>query len=82
MKCSVFIWVFTVSKITHLGVSRIQRINKEKTIAINCDWDYNQACITRGGSRISGKGVRMYKGMGVRFAVDQVISGRYRGGSG
>ena len=68
MKCSVFIWVFTVCKNTLLGVSRIQRVNKVETIAINRDWVYNQACITRGGIRISGKGVHMYKGMGVRVA--------------
>ena len=29
---------------------------------------YKVVLIPRGGSRISGKGVRMYKGMGVRFA--------------
>ena len=31
MKCSImlhFIWVFTVCKSTHLGVSRIQRVNR------------------------------------------------------
>ena len=58
-----------MSPTLHLSAREAMRSNPDLArLAIQCSPHHSKSSGLRGGSRISGTGVHIYKGVGVRFA--------------